>query len=134
MDHHLEQENHKLRENVTTLRAENEILRNLISLMTVAQSQPFSLGQQFTPSFQTGHPTPQATVTYTAPLVHTAQQEEGQIYPSNSVAGDDRVGNLERRLDARVDAVQKELKTMRGKEVFGQNVHDLCFVPNVVTP
>jgi len=105
MDHHLEQENHKLRENVTTLRAENEILRNLISLMTVAQSQPFSLGQQFTPSFQTGHPTPQATVTYTAPLVHTAQQEEGQIYHSDSVAGDDRVGNLEKRLDA----VQKEL-------------------------
>jgi len=38
MDHHLEQENHKLREEVTTLRAENEILRNLVSLMTVAQS------------------------------------------------------------------------------------------------
>jgi len=40
---HLEQENHKLREEVTTLRAENEILRNLVSLMTVAQSQPVSL-------------------------------------------------------------------------------------------
>jgi len=40
---HLEQENHKLREEVTTLRAENEILRNLVSLMTVAQGQPFSL-------------------------------------------------------------------------------------------
>ena len=44
------------------------------------------------------------------------------------------MGNLEERLDARVDAVQKELKTMRGKEVFGQNVHDLCLVPNVVIP
>jgi len=43
MDHHLEQENHKLREEVTTLRAENEILRNLVSLMTVAQSRPFSV-------------------------------------------------------------------------------------------
>jgi hypothetical protein len=40
---HLEQENHKLREEVTTLRAENEILRNLVSLMMVAQSQPLSL-------------------------------------------------------------------------------------------
>jgi len=40
---HLEQENHKLREEVTTLRAENEILRNLVSLMTVAQGQPLSL-------------------------------------------------------------------------------------------
>jgi len=58
-------------------------------------------------------------VTYTVPLVHTAQQKEGQIYHSDSVAGDDRVGNLEKRLDARVDTVQKELKTMCGKEVFG---------------
>jgi len=73
-------------------------------------------------------------VTYAAPLVHTAQQEEGQIYHSNSVAGDDRVGNLEERLDARFDAVQKELRTICGKEVFGQNVHDLCLVPNVVIP
>jgi len=40
---HLEQENHKLREEVTTLRAKNEILRNLVSLMTVAQGQPLSL-------------------------------------------------------------------------------------------
>jgi len=88
--------------------------------------------QQTTTFFQTGHPTPQATVTYTAPLVHTAQQEEGQIYHSDIVAGDVSVGNLEKRLDKRVDLVQKELKTMRGKEVFGQNVHDLCLVPNVV--
>jgi len=40
---HLEQENHKLREEVTNLRAENEILRNLVSLMTVARGQPLSL-------------------------------------------------------------------------------------------
>jgi len=172
---------------VTNLRAENDILRNLVFLMTVAQGQPLSLpiistqaetvasttpistvfastprhamlegylwstplssgevfhpavskvqalGQQFTPFFQTGHPTPQATVTYTAPLVHTTPQEEGQIYHS-SVAGKDRVSNLEKRHDARVGAVQKELKTMCGKKVFGQNVHDLCLVPNVVIP
>ena len=40
---HLEQENHKLREEVTTLRSENQILRGLVSLSTVAQSQPLSL-------------------------------------------------------------------------------------------
>ena len=40
---HLEQENHKLCEEVTTLQAENEIFRNLVSLMTVAQGQPLSL-------------------------------------------------------------------------------------------
>jgi len=40
---HVQQENHKLREEVTTLRVENEILRNLVSLMTVTQGQPLSL-------------------------------------------------------------------------------------------
>jgi len=69
-------------------------------------------------------------VTYEAPLVHTAQQEERQIYHSDSVAGDDRVGNLEERLDA----IHKELKTMRGKEVFSQNMQDLCLVSDVVIP
>jgi len=43
MDHHLEQEYHKLREEVTTFQAENEILRNLVSLMTAAQGQSLSL-------------------------------------------------------------------------------------------
>jgi len=94
----------------------------------------FTYSQQATPYFQTGHPTPRAAVTYATPLVHTTQQEEGQIYHSDSVTGDDRVGNLEERLDARVDAMQKELKTMRGKEVFGQNMQDLCLVPDVVIP
>ena len=39
----LEQENHKLREEVTTLRTGIENLRNIVSLLTVAQSQPLSL-------------------------------------------------------------------------------------------
>jgi len=50
------------------------------------------------------------------------------------VAGDDRVGHLEERVDARFEAMQKELKTMKGKEVFGQNMQDLCLVPDVMIP
>ena len=133
---HLEQENHKLREEVTTLRAENEILRNLESLMTVAQSQPISLPivstqaqtvasttpistvfastphhamlegylwstplssevfcpgvsnvqappvQLTTPIPQSGPLFPQAAMTYSAPLIHTAQQYHEPIYHS----------------------------------------------------
>jgi len=37
-----------------------------------APETQFPFGQQLTPFFQTGQPTPQATVTYAAPLVHTA--------------------------------------------------------------
>jgi hypothetical protein len=56
------------------------------------------------------------------PTVHATQQEEEQIYHSGSVMGDDRVGNLEEK----VNVVQKELRNIRGKEVFSQSVHDLC--------
>ena len=59
---HLEQENHKLREEVTTLRAENEILRNLVSLMTVAQSQPVSLPTVSTQAQTVASITPISTV------------------------------------------------------------------------
>jgi hypothetical protein len=37
-------------------------------------------------------------------------------------------------LEDKFDAVQKELKNIRGKEVFSQNVHDLCLVPDVMIP
>ena len=69
-------------------------------------------------------------MTYAKPLIHTIPPEEGPIYHSDSVVGDDRMGNLEEKFDA----VQKELKTIRGKDVFGQSLNDLCLVPNVVMP
>jgi len=55
----------------------------------------FPHGQQSTPFHQPGQAFPQATVTYAKPLVHTTQQEEGPIYHSDSVARDDKMGNLE---------------------------------------
>ena len=30
--------------------------------------------------------------------------------------------------------MQREMKALRGKELFGQNVNDLCLVPNVKIP
>lgn len=34
--------------------------------------------------------------------------------------------------EEKFDAVKKKLKTICGKDAFGQNVNDLCLVPNVV--
>jgi hypothetical protein len=64
---HLEQENHKLREEVITLRAENEILRNLVSLMTVAQSQPSSIPIGSTQAQTVASTTPISTVFASTP-------------------------------------------------------------------
>ena len=30
--------------------------------------------------------------------------------------------------------MQKEMKALRGKELFGENINDLCLVPNVQVP
>jgi hypothetical protein len=64
---HLEQENRKLRKEVTTLRAENEILRNLVSLMSVAQSQPLSLPIGSTQAQTVASTTPVSTVFASTP-------------------------------------------------------------------
>ena len=74
---HLEHENHKLREEVTTLRPENEILRNLVSLMTVAQSQQISL-----PIVSTQAQTVASTVTPRIPnnVNHTCKSEYYNVY------------------------------------------------------
>ncbi|XP_039686840.1 uncharacterized protein [Medicago truncatula] len=95
-----------------------------------APEMQFPFGQQQTLFYQSGQPFPQATMTCAGPLVHAAHQEEDQVYHSNSVAGADRVGNLEEKFEA----VHKELKTIRGKEMFSQNVNDLYLVPDVVIP
>ena len=32
------------------------------------------------------------------------------------------------------DRMQREMKALRGKELFGQNVNEMCLVPNVKVP
>jgi len=69
-------------------------------------------------------------MTYTGPLVHTAQQEEIPVYHSDSVVGNDGMDDLREKYDE----MQQEMKAIRGNEMFGQEAHELCLVPNVVIP
>ncbi|XP_058727116.1 uncharacterized protein LOC131598545 [Vicia villosa] len=50
--------------------------------------------------------------------------------PSESVDFYDRVDGFQEQFDK----MQKELKALKGKELFGDNVNDLCLVPNVKVP
>jgi hypothetical protein len=54
-------------------------------------------------------------MTYAGPYVHTAQQEDGQIYHSDSVVGHDGMDDLQEKYDE----MQQEMKALRGKETFG---------------
>ena len=66
----------------------------------VNSENPFPHGHQSTPLYQPGQTFHRATVTYAKPLVHTVPPEEELVYHSDSVMGDDRMGNLEEKFDA----------------------------------
>src|SRR3954470_24603126 len=78
------------------------------------------------------HPLTPITVN-TSPIVHTAPFVLEPIY---DVAPSEGLG-IHGRMDGYQDQfeeLQKEMKALCGKELFGNNVHDLCLVPNVKVP
>ncbi|KAK2428697.1 hypothetical protein QL285_027198 [Trifolium repens] len=58
---------------------------------------------------------PQATMTYSAPLVHSIQQDHGPIFRTESVEPFDRVDDLQDKYNE----MQREMRALRGKELFG---------------
>ena len=74
----------------------------------VNSENPFPHGRQSAPIYQSGQTFPRATVTYAKPHTHTIPPEEEPVYHSDSVVGDDRMGNLEEKFDA----VQRELRNI----------------------
>jgi len=91
---------------------------------------PVSITQYAVPISQLGTIFPQATMTFSAPLVHTIPQDNGPIYHTKSVGAYNRMDDLQERFDE----MQWEVKALRMKELFGKNAHDLCLVPNVKIP
>ncbi|GAU37801.1 hypothetical protein TSUD_276190 [Trifolium subterraneum] len=52
------------------------------------------------------------------------------IFHAESVGGYDRMNDLQ----IKYDEMQKEMRALRGKDLFGQDAHELCLVPDVVVP
>ncbi|GAU36250.1 hypothetical protein TSUD_214470 [Trifolium subterraneum] len=86
--------------------------------------------QPTVPIPQLGNTLPQVTATVTAPLVHTIQQNQMPIFHTESVGGYDRVDDLQ----IKYDEIQREMRALRGKDLFGQDAHELCLIPDVVVP
>jgi hypothetical protein len=84
---------------------------------------------QLVPTPQPGPSMPQATVTYATPVVNTVPHTVEPIYHADSV-GYDRMEDLQDKYNE----MQKEMRALRGKDMFGQNAQELCLVHNVVVP
>ncbi|GAU10257.1 hypothetical protein TSUD_418800 [Trifolium subterraneum] len=176
-----EEENHMLREQVTTMQIEIEKLNSMVASLMATQNQapapvpqssstfvppPVSSAPLSTPQFvmPEGYPwgmpvgllgeesrpvvseiphvqstvpipqlvntLPQVTATVSAPLVHAIQQNQVPIFHAESVGGYDRMDHLQ----IKYDEIQKEMSALRGKDLFGQDAHELCLVPDVVVP
>src|SRR4051812_9854099 len=67
------------------------------------------------------------------PIMHTFPPSGGQVYhhaPSEDVGVYERLDEFQEQFLQ----MHKELKTLRGQDLFGKNAADLCLVPNVKIP
>ncbi|KAI5445089.1 hypothetical protein KIW84_013372 [Lathyrus oleraceus] len=67
------------------------------------------------------------------PIVHTLPRVEDTIYPSEPSEGPYVYEKMDEMKDQFLELC-KELKTLRGKYMFGKSVAELCLVPNVKIP
>ena len=81
-------------------------------------------------------PTARNEIHYVAPpSVNVMPFVNDEVYrlvpqPSEGVGFYDRLDDFQ----GQFNEMQKEMKALRGKELFGQNVSELCLVPNVKVP
>jgi len=71
-----------------------------------------------------------ATMTYSAPIVHAILEDDEPIYHSGDMGAYDKVDELR----GKYDEMQREMRALRGKEIFGKTAYDLCLVPNIQIP
>ncbi|KAI5442500.1 hypothetical protein KIW84_011523 [Lathyrus oleraceus] len=67
------------------------------------------------------------------PVVHTLPRVEDTIYHSEPSEGPDVYEKMDDMKDQFLE-LRKELKTLRGKDLFGKSAAELCLVPNVKIP
>ena len=66
-------------------------------------------------------------------VVHTLPRVEDTIYHSEPSEGPDVYEKMDEMKDQFLE-LRKELKTLRGKNLFGKSAAELCLVPNVKIP
>jgi len=73
---------------------------------------------------------PLATMAHSAPVAHVIPEDNESIFHPRSMGAYDRVDELQEKYDE----MQREMRALRGKEIFGKTAYDLCLVPNVQIP
>ncbi|GAU50550.1 hypothetical protein TSUD_281240 [Trifolium subterraneum] len=95
---------------------------------TIQHAIPVS--QSGTPFPQIHVPVSQPTTVVTNPLIDVTPHDNEPIYHAENVRGYSQMDEILEKFDD----MQREIKALRGKDLFGKNAHDLCLVPNVQIP
>ncbi|KAI5436199.1 hypothetical protein KIW84_022602 [Lathyrus oleraceus] len=93
---------------------------------------PKVMPEGFAPTFSS-MPASSPVMSVPPPVVHTLPRVEDTIYHSESSKGPDVYEKMDETKDQFLELC-KELKTLRGKDLFGKSVVELCLVPNVKIP
>ncbi|KAI5431680.1 hypothetical protein KIW84_035733 [Lathyrus oleraceus] len=83
----------------------------------------------FAPTFAS-MPASSPVMSVPPPIVHTLPRVEDTIYHSEPSEGPDIYEKMDEMKDQFLE-LRKELKTLRGKDLFGKSDVELCLVPNV---
>ncbi|GAU32216.1 hypothetical protein TSUD_277960 [Trifolium subterraneum] len=145
-----EEENHMLREQMTTMQTEIEKLTSMVASLMATQNQVSA-------------PAPQSSNALVSPPISSAPLGAPQFvmpegYPWGMLVGflgaesrpvifeiphvqstvpiPQLVNTLPQVDDLQIkyDEIQREMRALRGKDLFGQDAHELCLVPDVVVP
>ena len=72
----------------------------------------------------------QPLMTVTTPVVHTIPFGSNEVYHDDNMDPGGRMEDLQEKFNQ----MQREIKALRGKDLFGKNAHDLCLVPSIRIP
>ena len=93
---------------------------------------PNFIPEGFTPAFAS-MPASSLVMSVPPPVVHTLPRVEDTIYHSEPSEGPKVYEKVDEMKDQFLE-LRKELKTLKGKDLFRKSVAELCLVPNVKIP
>lgn len=149
----IEQENLQLREQVATLQSTVDRLTTLLKAQNQAPLPPlpsqaltstvletYNFNESFHPNVsgiriptltvpQVTMSIPPPEMTVPVPVVHTTLHKNEPVGQAENVEA-----HLVNDFQDQFDEMRCELRALRGKDLFGKSVHELCLVPNVKIP
>lgn len=107
-----------------------------VTSVTIPVSHPWEMPRDFIPEGYQQEVTPQNIPVFTnvSPVVHSTPHMGEPVYHGPTPSEDPSLNDRMDEFQDQFAELQKEIKALRGKELFGRDVNDMCLVPDVKMP